>query len=56
MSWAFTTYLILKGLKKIIKLDFVTASHFGLLVAFIVFLAMRTYLSRTKRKIENNRA
>lgn len=56
MSWAFTTYLILKGLKKIIKLDFVTASHFGLLVAIIVFLAMRTYLSRTKRKIENNRA
>lgn len=56
MSWAFTTYLILKGLKHMVKVEFITASHFGLLTAFIVYLAMRTYLSRWNKKIENNRA
>ncbi len=55
MSWAFTTYLIIKGLKRIVKVDFVEASHYWLLVAFIVYIVMRTYFSKFKKNIENNK-
>jgi len=55
MSWAFVTYLVIKGLKHIVKVDFVEASHYGLLVAFIVYIVMRTYFSKFKKNIENSR-
>ncbi|MDD3529545.1 MAG: inorganic phosphate transporter [Gallionellaceae bacterium] len=38
MAWAFSTYLILKGLNKVWKTDFLTASLVGLVFAVVVYL------------------
>ena len=39
MTWAFTTYLALKGIKKLIKVDFTTAMLVGLVAGLIAMLA-----------------
>ena len=41
MAWAFSTYLLLKGVSKIWKVDFTTASLIGLAVAVAVYLLAR---------------
>jgi PiT family inorganic phosphate transporter len=41
MAWAFSTYLALKGLKKIIKLDLNTAIGLGLVIAIATYLVTR---------------
>lgn len=46
MAWSFTTYLMLKGLNKIWSVSFVTASAFGLVVAFIVLMVTRPLIRR----------
>lgn len=38
MAWAFTTYLILKGLNKVWKVDFTTAVLAGLVVGVVTYL------------------
>ena len=55
MSWAFVTYLVIKWLKHIVEIDFVEASHYWLLTAFVVYTVMRTYFSKFKKNIENSR-
>jgi len=54
MWWTFTTYLILKWLKHIIKLDFLTAAWIWLISAIIIFFLTKSYLNKTK-KLKNNR-
>ncbi len=70
MSWAFITYLTLKGLKKVWpaivdvlvflpdtkKPTFIVAALFGLTVALIVYFIVRTTLARKASGIENTRA
>ena len=55
MTWAFSTYLILKGIKKIIKLDFFTAAGIGLLIAILVYYFVRPLISKAADKIDNTR-
>lgn len=55
MAWAFSTYLILKGLKKIWKVDFLTAGSMGFAFALIVYFAMRPLISKAARSLENNK-
>lgn len=55
MSWAFSTYLILKGVKRLIKLDFLTASIIGLFIAVAVYFLVKPLISKAASKIENNR-
>merc|ERR1711879_1036012 len=55
MSWAFSTYLILKGIKKIIKLDFFTAAGIGVIIAIIVYILVKPMISKAADKIENTR-
>lgn len=55
MSWAFSTYIILKGLKHLIKLDFFTASIVGLIFAIIVFIVVKPIIAKASEKIQNNR-
>ncbi len=68
MSWAFTTYLTLKGLKKIWptivdfvgflpqekKPSFLVAALLGLLVAFIIYFIVKSSLSKSQ-VMENSR-
>ncbi|PHR62582.1 MAG: inorganic phosphate transporter [Robiginitomaculum sp.] len=56
MAWAFTSYLVLKGLKKLWKFSFLEASGIGLLVAILVFFAVRSVIAATADKLENTRA
>lgn len=51
MAWAFATYLMLKGLKKIVKLDFTTAAGLGLMFAGVVFLIVRPLIRRAATKL-----
>jgi len=55
MTWAFSTYLILKGLKKLWKFDFLTASLMGLAVAVLMYFLVRPMIRRAANKLENNR-
>ena len=55
MSWAFSTYLILKGIKKIIKLDFFTAAILGVIFAIIVYILVKPIIAKASQKIKNDR-
>jgi PiT family inorganic phosphate transporter len=56
MAWAFGTYLMLKGLKKLVSLDFMGASLVGLVAAAIAFFAIRVLVNRKAATMENNAA
>ncbi|WP_297441314.1 inorganic phosphate transporter [Sulfurimonas sp.] len=75
MSWAFVTYLTLKGLKKIWpqvvdilnfiplvsiemskKPSFLTALTLGLVVAVLVYLAVKAKLNASNNRLENSKA
>ncbi len=55
MTWAFSTYLILKGIKKLIKLDFLTAAGIGLIIAIIVYILVKPVVVKASAKINNDR-
>ncbi|WP_419770894.1 MAG: inorganic phosphate transporter [Candidatus Marinarcus sp.] len=55
MSWAFSTYIILKGLKHLIKIDFFLASVIGLIISFLVFLLVKPLVAKVAQKIKNTR-
>ena len=53
MGWAFSTYLILKGIKKLIKIEFPMAVAIGLGVAVIVYLVTRPMVTRAAARMKN---
>jgi PiT family inorganic phosphate transporter len=55
MAWAFITYLALKGVKQLIKVDFLTAATVGLAFGAGVYLLMKSYVSRTTDGLENHK-
>lgn len=55
MAWAFSTYLALKGLKKIWKIDFQMASLIGFGIAVAIYLVVKPIIARKSAKSENNR-
>lgn len=56
MAWAFGTYLMIKGVKKIVKVDFLEATLVGLAAAAVVFFIMRTLVGRMASTMENSSA
>jgi PiT family inorganic phosphate transporter len=56
MAWAFGTYLMIKGVKKIIKVDFLEASLVGLVVAAVAFAIVRALASSRSATMENSPA
>lgn len=56
MAWAFATYLMLKGVKKIIAVSFPVAFLIGVAVAIAVYLIMRPYIRRMTAQLENSKA
>ena len=56
MAWAFGTYLMLKGVKKLVKVDFPVAVLIGLGVATAVYLLMRPYIARLTSRLENHKS
>lgn len=55
MAWAFGTYLMLKGLKKIWKVDIFTALGIGLAIAIVIYLVSKSAIRRMADKQENTR-
>ncbi len=55
MGWAFGTYLILKGLKKIVHVDFTTAVLLGLVVGLTVWLISIITVRRSTTNMENSK-
>ena len=55
MAWAFSTYLILKGLKKLVRVDFLTASIVGLAFAAIIYFLMHRYVRRITPALNNSK-
>ncbi|PWQ92138.1 inorganic phosphate transporter [Leucothrix pacifica] len=55
MAWAFSVYLILKGIKKIWKTDFLTASIVGLVIAVAVVYIARPLIKKASQSLTNSR-
>ena len=55
MAWVFSTYLILKGLKKIWKLDIFTAGGIGLAIAICVFFIVTPLIKKAATKLTNSK-
>src|SRR6056297_3083031 len=56
MAWAFATYLMLKGVKKLVAVSFPVAVLIGVVVALFVYVLMRPYIARMTAKLENRKA
>jgi len=55
MVWAFTTYIALKGIKKLIKIDFTNALLIGLVAGLVAIIIVRPIINRIAPSLENNR-
>jgi PiT family inorganic phosphate transporter len=55
MAWSFSTYLILKGLKHVWKVDFFTATLLGAIPAAIAFAITRPRIARKSRELPNDK-
>lgn len=55
MAWAFSTYLIMKGLKKVWKVDFMTAVLIGLTFASAVYIVVKPMIARQADNLENHK-
>jgi PiT family inorganic phosphate transporter len=55
MGWAFTTYLALKGIKKIIVVPFPTAMLAGFAVGVVIYFIARPWIRRTGPKLTRDR-
>ena len=50
MTWSFGTYIILKGVRQLIKVNFATASVIGLVLAVIVYVGVKRILDKQTGK------
>lgn len=55
MAWAFSTYLLLKGLKHVWKLNFLTAAGISLIIAIAVFILVKPVIVRSADTLKNNK-
>jgi PiT family inorganic phosphate transporter len=56
MVWAFSTYLILKGLKKLIKVDILMAGVLGLVLAMIAYAVIKPLVGKYANSASNEKA
>lgn len=55
MAWAFSTYLIMKGFKKIWKVDIQVASILGAALALVIYFIVKPLVRRMASKLSNNK-
>ncbi len=56
MAWAFGTYLMLKGVKKLIEVNFITAVLIGVAIAIAVYVIMRPFIARATQNLSNHKS
>jgi PiT family inorganic phosphate transporter len=54
MAWSFTTYIILKGIKKLIKVEMPIALAIGFVAAILTIIITRPLIAKASLKLENN--
>ena len=55
MSIAFATYLMLKGIKKIVKIDFPTALAIGTAIGIMIYFIVKPMIAKVANKLENTK-
>jgi len=55
MSWAFITYLMLKGLKRVVQLDFITIVGIALIASLLIYFMIKPIIVKASLKLENSR-
>lgn len=55
MVWAFTTYIVLKGIKKLVTIDFGSAVLIGLVAGLASVILVRPMIDRAAPRLQNNR-
>lgn len=55
MAWVFGTYIILKGIKNIINLDFTMAAFISLIIAIVIYFFVKRSILKTGSKLSNKR-
>lgn len=55
MAWAFATYLVMKGLKKIWKVDFMSAAAIGILVAIAIYVVIRPMIAKAASSLPSEK-
>ena len=55
MAWAFSTYIVVKGLKQLWEVEFFTAAIIGLAIAVVVILFSRWSLKRSAMTLKSDR-
>jgi len=55
MAWAFSTYLIIKGLKKIWKFEFYEAALIGFVIAIVVYFVVKPLIYKQANKLKNDK-
>ncbi len=55
MTWAFSTYIALKGLKHLVKINFPTALVIGLIVAVIAYMFIKPAIAKKADMLDNSR-
>ena len=55
MAWAFSTYLILKGLKKLWKVDFPVALMIGAVIAIGIYLLVKPMIRTSAERLSNDK-
>ncbi|MEO1885087.1 MAG: inorganic phosphate transporter [Methylococcales bacterium] len=55
MAWAFSTYLMMKGFKKIWQIDLVTAISIGFFIAVSLYLMVRPLINRATLMMQNTK-
>ncbi len=56
MVWVFSTYLIMKGLKKIWKVEISLAAGIGLAIAVMVYVILRPVITKASQRMENSKS
>ncbi|HPQ26515.1 MAG TPA: inorganic phosphate transporter, partial [Gammaproteobacteria bacterium] len=56
MAWAFSTYIILKGLKRLWKVDFGSAALLGLVAAVAIYFLVRPLIFKAAERLSNDKA
>ncbi len=56
MAWAFGTYLMLKGVKQLVRVNFPIAVVIGFVLAVAVYLLMKPYTARATQRLRNHKS
>lgn len=55
MAWAFTAYIVTKGLRQIVKIDMLQAMGIGVVAGFLAWLVMQRYVNRVSATMSNGK-